>query len=152
MTGFVYFIQSVDRIKIGYSTSPGSRLVKISADSPYDCTLLGYVPADMFSEREIHQHFAEFRRRGEWFAADPKIIAFVKAYSVYAPVQRADTAPSNYSEAQWQSIEHHASILGATDEQRRKWRERGAVSSAWHARLIQQDLLLIDAFVTETIA
>lgn len=77
MSGFVYFVQCHDRVKIGFSLHPALRLVKISTDAPYECKLLGVVDADEFPERELHERFAAYRKRGEWFLAVAPILDFI---------------------------------------------------------------------------
>jgi len=52
----------------------------------------------------------------------------------------------SYTPEQWQSIETQARKLGASDEQIRKWRERGGVAATWHAKLIKSDRKLLSAF------
>lgn len=86
MTGFVYFIRCEDRVKIGYSEDPTRRLTKINADAPFPCELLGWVAADDYPERELHERFADARLHSEWFAAVPEILAFIEAASVAGPV------------------------------------------------------------------
>lgn len=84
MSGFVYFVQCHDRVKIGFSTNPTLRLVKIEADTPYDCALLGVVDAAVFPERELHEQFAMYRMKGEWFLAARPILDFIAEHSAPA--------------------------------------------------------------------
>ena len=58
----------------------------------------------------------------------------------------------SYTPEQWQRIETQARKLGATDEQIRKWRERGGVAATWHAKLIKSDRKLLAAFAQESAA
>lgn len=55
----------------------------------------------------------------------------------------------SYTPEQWQSIETQARKLGASEEQIRKWRERGGVAATWHAKLIKSDRKLLAAFAME---
>lgn len=82
MSGFVYFIRCEDRVKIGYSEDPVRRLSKVNADAPFPCELLGWVAADDYPERELHERFAAARLHSEWFAAIPEILAFIEAARV----------------------------------------------------------------------
>lgn len=52
----------------------------------------------------------------------------------------------SYTPEQWQSIETQARKLGASDEQIRKWRERGGVAATWHAKLAMADKTLLKVF------
>jgi hypothetical protein len=58
----------------------------------------------------------------------------------------------SYTPEQWQSIETQARKLGASEDQIRKWRERGGVAATWHAKLIKSDRKLLAAFARETAA
>lgn len=58
----------------------------------------------------------------------------------------------SYTPDQWQRIETQAKKLGATDEQIRKWRERGGVAATWHAKLIKSDRKLLELFARESAA
>lgn len=77
MTGFIYAIRCMDRVKIGFSTDPASRLVKIRADNAYECRLLGVVPGDTDYEAELHKRFSEYHVRGEWFTLKGEVAEFV---------------------------------------------------------------------------
>jgi hypothetical protein len=96
MSGYVYAIRSGDRVKIGWSGKPHSRLSKIRSDSSFECELIGAVPATMEQEREAHSLFSRWRIAGEWFdyRAGPvrafcdMIPAFPKAPSLKRITQR----------------------------------------------------------------
>lgn len=78
MTGFVYAIQSSDgAVKIGFSTNPRQRFGKVSSDAPHDTRLLGFVPATLEQEQELHQLLAASRRRGEWYEDTPAVRHFL---------------------------------------------------------------------------
>lgn len=70
--GLVYFIRFGDRIKIGFTTNLQSRMKAI----PYD-EILMVTPGTMDDERQCHQAFAHLRETGEWFRADPELLAFI---------------------------------------------------------------------------
>lgn len=53
-------------IKIGYSKCPLSRESTLQSEEP-DIELLFSFPSTKNTERELHQRYAEFRIRGEWF-------------------------------------------------------------------------------------
>lgn len=84
--GHVYFIEALglNRLKIGYSHNPKSRLSDLQVASPVKLALiLGITNGDDELERAIHQRFAEFRTAGEWFVfADPirKFLSDVKRH------------------------------------------------------------------------
>lgn len=72
----VYFIRcgETGRIKIGVSAAPLARLSKMQVDSPSLLTMLGVEGGGETRERELHERFAAFRTRGEWFAPSPEIL------------------------------------------------------------------------------
>lgn len=73
---FVYFIQSGEFIKIGWSKQPEQRVDQIrrggkaarpSAGLVEAPTLIAYIPGGRSDEMELHKRFAEHRDQGEWF-------------------------------------------------------------------------------------
>lgn len=67
MSGFIYFIQCGERVKIGWSRDPRRRLVKIQSDNGTPCVLLGAVPGTLDQEAEAHDLLRPWRVSGEWF-------------------------------------------------------------------------------------
>jgi hypothetical protein len=67
MSGFIYFIQCGERVKIGWSRDPKRRLVKIQSDNGAPCILLGSVPGTLDQEAEAHDLLRPWRISGEWF-------------------------------------------------------------------------------------
>jgi hypothetical protein len=72
--GFVYLIQCGPYYKIGVSTDVGQRVKQLSTLPPFDLDLVCTIETgDMESlERELHERFADKRKRGEWFELDPE--------------------------------------------------------------------------------
>jgi hypothetical protein len=68
----VYYLRWRDRIKIGTSSNPRQRLAAIWHE-----TLLAFEPGGRTLERRRHQQFAELREGGEWFRADPALLAHI---------------------------------------------------------------------------
>lgn len=81
--GWVYFIQHggpEGAIKIGTTSgNPHARLRALQTGAPEPLRLLAAVPGDARLERELHAKFEALRTRegGEWFAADPRLRAFI---------------------------------------------------------------------------
>lgn len=65
----VYLIACADRVKIGFSSDPASRVATISTSAPYECRLLGTILGSQDQERRLHELLAPHRRHGEWFEA-----------------------------------------------------------------------------------
>lgn len=70
--GNLYFIRFGDRIKVGYSTNPEVRI----AELPHE-EVLGIVPGTRSDEKSWHRLLADFHVTGEWFRADPEVLAMI---------------------------------------------------------------------------
>lgn len=70
--GYIYFLRFSDRIKIGFSKDPEQRRKII----PHDEVLL-VVVGTMREERQCHAAFDHLRVGGEWFRAEPDLLAFI---------------------------------------------------------------------------
>jgi len=70
----VYYIRFADRIKIGTSRQPRRRLSVLWHDE-----LLAFERGGRAVERRRHEQFAHLREGGEWFCADPALLAHVAA-------------------------------------------------------------------------
>jgi len=68
-TTCVYAIGDADQrfVKIGYSANMDSRFRSIQASCPLELRILQTWPGGAELEDELHKHFADYRRRGEWF-------------------------------------------------------------------------------------
>jgi len=72
----VYYLRWQDRVKIGTSAQPRRRLAAI-----WHHELLAFEPGDRAVERARHEQFAHLREGGEWFRADPELLAHAAALS-----------------------------------------------------------------------
>lgn len=70
LAGWVYFIRFGDRVKVGYTTNPDSRL----RDLPHE-EVIGIVPGTRADEQAWHRLLADFHVVGEWFRAEPALLA-----------------------------------------------------------------------------
>lgn len=77
--GYVYFIEAnqCEKIKIGFSLDPLTRLEELQSLSPDDLSLAGCFPGTKQTEQEIHRQFARFRSHGEWFQAHTDLSDFI---------------------------------------------------------------------------
>jgi len=79
-SGCVYFIQSqgTHTIKIGYTAGQvQNRLKDLQTAHPYQLSVLATLPGDQNYEKSLHQRFAEYRLKGEWFEPHPDLLAFI---------------------------------------------------------------------------
>lgn len=78
----VYFIQAREGglIKIGRSDDPARRLREFQAGCPVDLVLLfaGRCVDFNIDETELHNRFAEYRVRGEWFEPAEPILRCIE--------------------------------------------------------------------------
>lgn len=70
--GAVYFIRLGDRVKIGFSRNLKARLVALPHEE-----VLAVVPGTVQDEKRCHAAFAHLRQTGEWFRAEPDLLAFI---------------------------------------------------------------------------
>lgn len=78
LRGWVYFVNSDDRVKIGYSAAPRLRLSNLRTDSPNRVYLVGLIRGDMEYETELHQQFWSARVHGDWFRPIKQLVDFIE--------------------------------------------------------------------------
>lgn len=66
--GFIYFIRSGDRVKIGYSTNVKERMIKLQTSSPDPLQFIGARPGSFEDEGRLHSLYNDLRTSGEWFS------------------------------------------------------------------------------------
>jgi Meiotically Up-regulated Gene 113 (MUG113) protein len=76
--GVVYFIESGDFVKIGYTRCPQERAKKMFTDCPIEPRLLHAEPGTFKSEKTLHRHFAHLHARGEWFRKGPDLLEYIE--------------------------------------------------------------------------
>lgn len=70
--GNVYFVRLGNLVKIGFTTNMTRRM----QDVPHE-EILGIAPGTKVDERQCHAAFAHLRATGEWFRAEPELLAFI---------------------------------------------------------------------------
>ena len=64
----IYFISADDElVKIGHTTNLSARLRSLRTAHPKELSILLVIPGSRDDEQELHQRFAEFRVKREWF-------------------------------------------------------------------------------------
>lgn len=76
--GFVYLVRGGDCIKIGTAKDVKKRLSGLQTGSPLKLEMLTYFRGDTTVENALHQRFESLRSHGEWFRAEPPLLAFVE--------------------------------------------------------------------------
>lgn len=80
---FVYFIycRDANAVKIGTAKDPLARFAELQVANPYRLYLREVVVGGRSLERHLHDHFADWHIRGEWFREADAILAFAGAYA-----------------------------------------------------------------------
>lgn len=96
MTGYVYAVGADDLVKIGWSGNPKRRFESIRTGNAGHCRLLGYIPATMAQEQELHKLLEPWRVRREWFTRSPAVEYFLARLTPpIAPPSRRNAAQGN---------------------------------------------------------
>lgn len=80
--GAVYFIRSVadtGPVKIGYSTEPHGRLATLQTSHHGELKIIAAIEGTREDEQALHERFATFRMRGEWFRVAGKFKQYLRA-------------------------------------------------------------------------
>jgi T5orf172 domain len=72
--GFIYFLRSGDRIKIGFTKSPAQRFRKLQTGLARRPDLLVFIAGSFADEHDMHLRLAEHWTEGEWFAASADVL------------------------------------------------------------------------------
>lgn len=86
----VYFIRHGNSgpIKIGRASEVKRRIGQLQTGNPTALQLLGWLVAsnDAAMEKELHEHYSEYRARGEWFKIDQEhVLAQLKQHHGFVP-------------------------------------------------------------------
>jgi hypothetical protein len=77
-------------VKIGFTTKPVSARVKaLQTGCPYELRLICSAPATRLEEQAVHNAFAPYRVKGEWFGSAPHLTRFIRAISGGTPISEA---------------------------------------------------------------
>ena len=73
----IYYARINDKIKIGYSHDPTSRISGLRTSSPYELVVELVLSGGYDKERDLHETFRHLRIRGEWFEYGDEIKAHI---------------------------------------------------------------------------
>jgi hypothetical protein len=76
----VYFLKSKGFIKIGHTANIKKRIGSLQGFNPSGLELLGWVPEDRFSEKQLHDKFKKYKHHLEWFTISPEILEFINTF------------------------------------------------------------------------
>lgn len=82
LRGGVYFLQTLNFIKIGLARCVKTRLMNIRHASPFEVVPIAYIHCETVQaarelEGALHAEFAQHRERGEWFRDCDEIRAYI---------------------------------------------------------------------------
>lgn len=100
----IYFIKSTrsNVVKIGVANDVHARLLSLQTANAARLVLIAEMPGDERYERMLHQAFAEYRIRGEWFRLDGELRSFISLL------------PEMFDESQRQSRQRQTKEVEAT--------------------------------------
>ena len=87
--GVVYFIHEkdkFDRFKIGFSTDLKKRLSELQVGNPDLLVVYKTINASESVEHELHDYFASYHIRGEWFSVTPDMINCICKKYIYVTI------------------------------------------------------------------
>jgi hypothetical protein len=76
-SGWVYFLEDGQAIKVGYTSNLGRRINGLTGNASREIRLIGSVKGDRAVERAIHAELSAHHIKGEWFADNPAVRAVV---------------------------------------------------------------------------
>lgn len=94
--GYVYVVQDPDTalVKIGFTTSPDTRLRSILSGRPI--MLLRVIDGTIGLERDLHARWAHLRTDGEWFRPAADLLAWACADNASRPVVTPDSHTASH--------------------------------------------------------
>lgn len=73
----VYFIKAGNCIKIGKTNNLRSRFTGLQTGAPEELNLVLFVGGGRDLEKSLHRKFRHLRMKGEWFRAEPELLAHI---------------------------------------------------------------------------
>ena len=74
----VYFTQSGEEVKIGYSNDPYRRAMELQSSNGRELTVLLVITGGRIKEKELHIKFRDKHIRGEWFKYKGDIESYIE--------------------------------------------------------------------------
>lgn len=90
-SGFVYFLRSGSRLKIGFSRNPGGRLTGLRTAMSHRMDTIAVVPGTEREERSLHWQLRAYRRNGEWFECNQRVMEVMIRSLTFGRVMLEDT-------------------------------------------------------------
>jgi T5orf172 domain len=78
--GFIYFIRSGDAVKIGWTKHPFERMNQMLTGNPLGFSGIIAIRAQPQDELALHRACSAHRIQGEWFRAEPPVLALMESF------------------------------------------------------------------------
>ncbi|TGP34052.1 MULTISPECIES: GIY-YIG nuclease family protein [unclassified Mesorhizobium] len=78
LLGYVYFIASGGKVKIGRAKDVKARMNALQSGCPYPIHLIHYEQGGATAERKLHRKFKAHRDRLEWFRIEGELETFLR--------------------------------------------------------------------------
>lgn len=101
--GYVYFLRVGSAVKIGFSTSPLSRIGGLKTAMAERIDAFVSIPGTRADEKALHVQFEQARKEGEWFKVTPaltRVMAQAAAYGRLGVVPLSEEILSHSEKAQ----------------------------------------------------
>ncbi len=74
---YLHAIADASTVNIGLSRDPEACLAKLQSFNGDPLVLVGYIPGDHVTVRELHEQFRDYRLYGSWFQNEGPVIGWV---------------------------------------------------------------------------
>ena len=74
----IYFIQSLDKIKIGYTTNIKQRKKSLAIGNPHGLVVIGTIKGTQEHESRIHRKLKDHHVSGEWFNDNSDVRKYIE--------------------------------------------------------------------------
>lgn len=96
--GYVYFLRSGERVKIGYSHTPFTRVGELAIGMPHRPDTVVAVKGTRLDEIRLHRRLSAYRCAGEWFVAAELVLRVVmRSFMFGRPMHEQDGVPEEQS-------------------------------------------------------
>lgn len=96
--GYVYFLRSGERVKIGFSQTPFTRVGELAIGMPHRPDTVVAVRGTRLDEIRMHRRLSSYRCAGEWFVAAAPVLRIVMRSLMFGrPMHEQDTVPEEQS-------------------------------------------------------
>ena len=78
VNSMIYFIQSLDKIKVGYTTDIEQRKKSLTIGNPHGLVVIGTIKGTKEHESKIHRKLKDHHVSGEWFNDNSNVRKYIE--------------------------------------------------------------------------